>query len=190
MWSGKAVFAVGLLVAFSLQARSQDALSDAHHCLQANDNLLFREAYCTRAIDNSKQLPRDLLLALYKARAEIYFVDARTKGDVLKARKAIADLDVTLAMDPNYAEGYYGRGMMYLQNNDAQKAIDDLTKAANLSSDPKLSFSTYFAKGTANELAGNRAQAISDYRKALEVNLDIFEKDLVRQQLIKLGATP
>ncbi len=69
-------------------------------------------------------------------------------------------------MNPNYAESYYGRGNVYADSGQHQKAIEDLNNAVRLKHDYT---DAYNNRGTVYHELGRYQEAIQDYHKALRL---------------------
>jgi tetratricopeptide (TPR) repeat protein len=90
-----------------------------------------------------------------------------------KAR-AKQDFDKALQLAPNYAEAYAARSRWYLdrsnrfdkQEGDVQRALDDASKATDL--DTGLA-DAWYVKGEAYRLMARKGEALTAYRKFLEL---------------------
>ena len=72
--------------------------------------------------------------------AAAYFNRAYAYGELDDYNKAIADYSKAIELNPTDAQAYYNRGLDYYNYNqgEVQKAVDDLEKCIELSSDPEL----------------------------------------------------
>ena len=79
---------------------------------------------------------------------------------------SINDYTKAIALSPNYAIAYIGRGLVRHKIKDYQGAIEDYTKAIELN--PKYP-TTYSKRGLVNVDLKDYQAAISDYTKAIEL---------------------
>lgn len=142
--------------------------------------------YYTKAIDSGELSPHDTGMA-YKARALSYhdtgnedkalsdFAQASkllpgdpdiyyNRAQILQARgdKAAADKDMALA-----AQGFAQRGNAYIDADQYDAAIADLSKALLLA---PQSQDLYILRGLAYKLQGSLQKATDDYSRAIELN--------------------
>lgn len=75
------------------------------------------------ALDQSRGQIRNLELDICMQKAEALFLNGQTED-------AMAVCDAVLAYDRSYANAYYLRGNLYLQQSDAKKAMEDYEQAA------------------------------------------------------------
>ena len=166
---------------------------------------------CTRIIDSGRLSGQDLANALIN-RGISYAEDeqyARALDDYDRAEKlapsdalvynnrgvshrltkqydkAIADYNRAIALNPKYADAYYNRGRVYHLNLDQPaKAIEDYNRAIQFDSTRPAYFNL---RGLAHIIAGNKDAAISDLRRALQMNPNDRS---AREGLESLGAAP
>lgn len=98
--------------------------------------------------------------ALFFQRASCY-----SKGG--EFRKAIADYDVLLNMDPTSEEAFKMRGDCYAAIGQYKQAISDYTKA--IANDRESPGTSYFARSVAYEKLGNKGQAEADKKRAAQL---------------------
>ncbi len=55
-----------------------------------------------------------------------------TYKDQKNFEKSFEDYNSALKIDPNYADGYFNRGVLYKETNNNEKAIEDYTMAIKL----------------------------------------------------------
>lgn len=82
-------------------------------------------------------------------------------------RKAKADYDAILKMDPDSEEAFKLRGDCHVALGEFQLAIKDYTKA--IENDTESPETSYFARSVAYEKLGNKAQAAADKKRALDL---------------------
>jgi tetratricopeptide (TPR) repeat protein len=83
--------------------------------------------------------------------------------------KAIADFSSGLALDPKFASAYNNRGIAYIALKQNDKARADFDSALQI--DPAFA-RPYFNRGLILESAGNKAAAVADYRRFVELEKD------------------
>ena len=91
-----------------------------------------------------------------------------------------------IARDPDYAQPYYSRGVLYYRElGDYDSAVQDLTRAIEL----KPSWArAYFNRGLAHKMRGEFDNAIADLERYLEMGQDEFWLDAAHRQLAELSA--
>ena len=99
-------------------------------------------------------------------------------------QRAIADLDRAIQINPRYGLAYENRAFSQLDLKDLDKAIADFTKAVEFSPRSARAFK---GRGDAYERKCNRALAMADYRRALDVNSGY---SAARENLTRLGEKP
>lgn len=70
------------------------------------------------------------------------------------------------------AQGYYDRGISYLQTRDYERALVEFQRSIKTDSKYKLS---YYALGVVNDLMGKYADAITYYKEALSIDSEFSE---------------
>jgi tetratricopeptide (TPR) repeat protein len=96
-----------------------------------------------------------------------YAVRGASYWDLGEYRKAIADCDKAIQLDPNSSFAYAVRGDSYRLLGEYQKAIADCDKAIQL--DPNDSFA-YARRGASYWLLGEYQKAIADCDKAIQLD--------------------
>ena len=101
-----------------------------------------------------------------------------------KYRKAIADFDTVLELDPNYALAYAGKGNAYYRHEDSyegmKKAIAEYDKALKLEDliikkvGKKGLAGVYYSRGRAYTYMEDLDKAISDYLKSLDLEPELM----------------
>lgn len=116
---------------------------------------------------------------------EKLYVSAERDLDTGAYDSAIANYIKIIAIVPDDADAYNGRGFAYLGKHDYDKAIADFNKVIELKPDD---FYTYYSRGKAFYLKGDYEHAIEDHTKELELE---SSRDLGRLErgnaLLKLG---
>ena len=116
-------------------------------------------------------------------RAATYVNRGIIKAALEDYEDAIKDYETAIKMKPEFAETYVNRGNVFFMGHAYGRAIDDYSKAVELKLD-KL-YIAHLNRGMAYERIGDRANAESDYRRALELYPDW---KLARDKLDKLLA--
>src|SRR5262249_36117069 len=120
--------------------------------------------------------------SIYNQRAWQRFLEHKSVDGLPDAEKAVA-------LAPNNTSVLDTRGQIYLALARVDDAFADFDKAIRHGS---YDVRTYFGRGRAHELKGNREAAIADYRKTLELRLiDDSERSVyaeARERLTALGA--
>lgn len=106
-----------------------------------------------------------------------YFVRACILRVKEKYDKAIADYDRAIDVNPDFADAYYYRGLVWQSKKEKEKAIDDFDKAIkyyteaieNNSNDENL----YLQRGIVQYYKGDYHKAIDDYTKAIIIKSDL-----------------
>jgi len=98
--------------------------------------------------------------ALHEARGIVY----RDMGDY---RRALADFDAVLDLEPTKGKHRYNRGKVYHMMGQEQDAIEDLSRAIELGS---TEAAVYSERGLAWRALGNMAQAVVDLSSAIEAD--------------------
>jgi tetratricopeptide (TPR) repeat protein len=91
--------------------------------------------------------------------------------------KAIKAYTNAIALAPNYALVYRGRGLAYDEKGQYDRVIEDSNKTIAL--DPNHA-GDYYNRGNAYEMLGNIEMAIADYRKACDLGLKVGCENLKR----------
>jgi tetratricopeptide (TPR) repeat protein len=95
-----------------------------------------------------------------------------SRGELHKGKgnfpQAMADMNESLRLDPNYAPAYFTRGQLSYMLGNNPAAIEDFTKSIRLDAE---NGAAYLNRGVAYYVVGGRvADAVADFRKALEIN--------------------
>jgi tetratricopeptide (TPR) repeat protein len=99
-----------------------------------------------------------------------------------KTLEAVAIYRKAVEIDPHYANALFNLGVLYLEQNDLDKAyqhFDLITKQS------ATFYRAYYFRGFVEEKRGNKAAAIADYKQALEFRSD-YDKAI--EGLKRLGS--
>jgi tetratricopeptide (TPR) repeat protein len=106
-------------------------------------------------------------------------------ADIAEYCSAIDDFTRAINFDPNYAEAYYNRGVLYWRELDNHyRSIRDLTRAIEL--DPSRA-EAIFNRGIAYKLRGDYERAVADFKSYLDVGRDAFWREAAKRQLTEIG---
>lgn len=84
--------------------------------------------------------------------------------------------------DRSYAKSYYNTGWMLLQEDSTEKAIRQFDIA--IQNKPDYA-DAYYNRGICNEILGNYAEALEDYKQALSFNMDNPQYKEAQQRVTK-----
>ncbi|MHC5594492.1 MAG: tetratricopeptide repeat protein [Nostoc sp.] len=110
----------------------------------------------SRALEANSEWGKLSVTDVYLNRANLY----SDRGDY---RRAIADFDQVLRLNPKNAVAYALRGLNYQRRGDNQAAIKDFNSAVRI--DPNNAIA-YFARGISYHLQGDYQGALAAYEKA------------------------
>ncbi len=113
-----------------------------------------------RYFDNALKADSNNVAALH---AKAYYLSNK-KDDLKGAIELYHKINV---IDPQYAEGYYNIGLIYLDMDSVQQAYKSFDLAIKVS--PEFA-EAYFHRGLAAEMKGEKAQARSDYENTLRID--------------------
>jgi tetratricopeptide (TPR) repeat protein len=109
-------------------------------------------------------------------------------GDLQEYWAAVEDYTRATVLDPNYAEPYYCRGVLYWREiGNYYRAIQDLTRVIEL--DPTRA-EAYFNRGLAYRLHGEPDKAIADLEQYLATGQDRYWLEAAGRQLAELRDEP
>src|SRR5262245_33716938 len=138
---------------------------------QTNDSATY---YLKRGVERYKARDFDAAIDDYSQAIEINsgFVKGSSKklsGSNFKSNQnaGIADDDRVVVANSFNAVAYYNRGMAWLAAGNADRAIDDFSKAISI--DPRYT-DAYVTRGRAWHSKGHLARALEDYNKAVALD--------------------
>ncbi|MBN1284680.1 MAG: tetratricopeptide repeat protein [Anaerolineae bacterium] len=102
----------------------------------------------------------------YEPLASAYLGRGMVYHDLGDYKAAIADYDLALELDPDFAEVYYRRGRAYSYLEEHRSAFLDATRTIEL--DPAHA-RAYNLRGVALDFFGQYALAVEDYTRAIEL---------------------
>ena len=87
--------------------------------------------------------------------------------------ESIACFTRAIALDPEYAEAYLNRGLVYALAGGYDQILTDLNKAIDIGlPNPNMTAFAHFLRGVLYADMGEREKAVSDLEKALELGLE------------------
>jgi tetratricopeptide (TPR) repeat protein len=131
-------------------------------------------ANCRLCLEKIKQLqptPRKVVKSSVSTIKPIlstnaYFTQLLDKAERGKTREAIADLNWILQADPQDAQAYCCRGVVYCKMGKYQQAIADFNQALSLNLTDAV---VYRNRGKARSLLGDHQGAMADFNQALQM---------------------
>lgn len=183
-------------VAQAILGNYQEAIQDYSEAVQLDPKLL--DAYNNRGaaytdIGEYQKAIADLDLAIGVDpwQARFHFNRAIAFYHLGDYKAALRDLDKTISINTQYVEAFKYRGLTYMEQQDYTRASEDFSLAllmalSKLERDPtSTSLSRqvaglYFERGKANQAAGDRADALADVQKAIELDptLELAARDM------------
>lgn len=121
-----------------------------------------KPAAAERYFDNALRVDSNNVAALH---AKAYYL-SNQKNDLNGALKLYKKINT---IDPQYTDGYYNAGLLYLDMDSFQQAYRSFDLAVRMA--PTFA-EGYYHRGVAAELMGNADQAISDYENVLRFDPD------------------
>jgi tetratricopeptide (TPR) repeat protein len=105
-------------------------------------------------------------------------------GNRQEYQAAVNNYTRAIARDPQYAQPYYSRGILYYRElGESERGVQDLTRAIELN--PQWA-RAYFNRALARKLLGEFDPAIADLEWYLQIGQDEFWLEAARRQLAEL----
>jgi tetratricopeptide (TPR) repeat protein len=99
-------------------------------------------------------------------------------------QKAISDYSLFILLNPTFSLAYYNRGMSYIQMNELEAALGDLTRALELPSpSPEFTSQVYRLRSAIYQEQNQTDNALADLDKAIETVPSEAESYLRRGQI-------
>lgn len=153
----------------------------------------FAEAYDHRGLAYMDRSRYDVALADFdKAvehqpnHAEYYFHRGFANINMDKNDDAMSNFDAAIRLKPNYGRAYYERGILYATKRQYRVAMANFDNAIEYEPDYEQSKAYYF-RGIIQELAGNPALAVSDYKTFVNRTTDSDLRHDAEQRLKQIG---
>jgi tetratricopeptide (TPR) repeat protein len=106
-----------------------------------------------------------------------YFNKGLTKAQSNDFRGAIIDFNMSIALNPQFAEAYYNRGSAKFRLQDNNGAIEDFNKAISIN--PKFT-QAYYNRGVVKVQQQDYKGALPDFNKTIELQTDFADAYLNR----------
>jgi tetratricopeptide (TPR) repeat protein len=120
----------------------------------------------------------------YNWRGTVHRHFGNSYADIAEYCYAIDDFTRAIAVDPDYAEAYYNRGVLYWRELDnTYRSIRDLTKVIEMNHSRA---EVFFNRGIAYKLRGDYARAVADFNRYLEIGQDAFWRGAAERQLVEI----
>ena len=125
---------------------------------------------------------------VYRMQGDAHRHFGNSYGDLQEYWSAVEDYTRAIVLDPNYAEPYYSRGVLYWREiGNYYRAIQDLTQVLEL--DPTRA-EAYFNRGLAYKLHQQPDRAIADLEEYLARGKDRYWLEATGRQLAELHNEP
>ncbi|MCX6163433.1 MAG: tetratricopeptide repeat protein [Ignavibacteriae bacterium] len=117
----------------------------------------------------------------YTNNAEDYYKNGLEKYEIKDFAGALSDFSITIEMNPDMAEAYYSRGLLYgKEYHKYTRAIKDFTKAIKL----KPGYAkAYYDRGVTYRILDDIKNSCTDWKKAKE--LGFKEADVLIEKYCK-----
>lgn len=103
----------------------------------------------------------------YSNNAEDYYRNALEKYEVKDYNGALSDYSTAIEINPDMAEAYYSRGLLYGKEfHKYKKAINDFSKAIKLKPDYA---EAYYNRGVTYRILDDINKSCNDWKKAKEL---------------------
>ncbi len=113
-------------------------------------------------------------VVIAETESEKFNIEGNDLARAGKFSQADVKYTVAIALDPEYHEPWYNRGIARLNLKVYKEAIKDFDTALTLYSDPKGIGDSLNNRGIAKKKLGDMTGAIADYSKALEKNPQLY----------------
>ena len=168
------ILSIGLLVVLTVSCWGQEA-NTPNFYLERGTLLWHRADYdgaisnYTKAIeiDEAKVKAGHADEPDLKRLASTYLIRAKVRRVCRRFDGALADIDRSLQIRPNWAEAYYERGFTYKMAGDANMAVAEYAKAIDIN--PKYA-RAYIDRGYARNDLGDSKGALNDFDTGIEID--------------------
>ncbi len=125
--------------------------------------------------------PRRLLARFYHLRGATHRHWGNANTDRVEHERAVDDFSRAVELDPNYAEAYFSRGVLYWRElRNAYRAIRDMSRVLELA--PQWA-EALFNRAMAYQIRGDHEQAIADLEQYLVEGHNPYWRDSAERQL-------
>ncbi len=125
---------------------------------------------------------RKVMARFYHLRGETHRHFGNTSGsDLAEHQLAVNDFSRAIELDPDYAEAYFSRGVLYWRElRNAYRAIRDMTRVLELA--PQWA-EALFNRAMAYQIRGDHEQAIADLERYLVEGGNPYWRESAERQL-------
>jgi len=126
----------------------------------------------------------DEAISLNPQSAEAYYERGLEYQKQGQEERAIEDFDKAIRIDPEFAKAYRNRGYAYLNTKQYDLAIADNTRATKFDpNDPVARLNL----GVAYKLQGNKAEAIANFEKVINLSDNPQVVEMAKQEIKELS---
>ena len=108
----------------------------------------------------------DSAIATWDRNPHVYLQRGIAKAILKQSDAALEDFSRAVAIDPNLAEAYTGRGDIYRERGEIQQAIEEFTRSINL----HPTVDGHFQRGELYEKLGEHQKAVDDFDRAIAID--------------------
>jgi len=131
--------------------------------------------------ERRKKWLSQLLARFYHLRGAAHRHLGNTNTDLAEHELAVDDFSRALELDPEYADAYFSRGVLYWREvRNAYRAIRDLTRVLELA--PRRA-EALFNRAMAHQMRGDHELAIADLERYLAEGSDPYWRESAARQL-------
>ena len=124
---------------------------------------------------------RKVIARFYHLRGATHRHLGNTSTDLAEHQLAVNDFSRAIELDPDYAEAYFSRGVLYWRElRNAYRAIRDMTRVLELA--PQWA-EALFNRAMAYQIRGDHAQAIADLEQYLVEGSNSYWRESAERQL-------
>ena len=124
---------------------------------------------------------RKVIARFYHLRGATHRHFGNTGTDLAEHQLAVNDFSRAIELDPDYAEAYFSRGVLYWRElRNAYRAIRDMTRVLELA--PQWA-EALFNRAMAYQIRGDHAQAIADLEQYLVEGSNSYWRESAERQL-------
>ena len=122
-----------------------------------------------------------LLARVYHLRGAAHRHFGNTNTDLVEHELAVDDFTRAIELDPDYAEAYFSRGVLYWREvRNAYRAIRDMTRVLELAPGRAEAL---FNRAMAHQMRGDQELAIADLERYLAEGSDPYWRESAARQL-------
>ena len=124
---------------------------------------------------------RKVIARFYHLRGATHRHFGNTGTDLAEHQLAVNDFSRAIELDPDYAEAYFSRGVLYWRElRNAYRAIRDMTRVLELA--PQWA-EALFNRAMAYQIRGDHDQAIADLEQYLVEGSNAYWRESAERQL-------